>query len=80
MNSFHETDLAKCVIKYLCIINAILVLAFVGTNAYWIWENNQWEYEVIEYEAESDGDGHAIINGEGDVNIGTSEENSETEN
>lgn len=59
-----------------------LILALTGSWGYFTWYNAQWEYEVFEYEVDSgEGGGHAIINGEGEVNInGNSEKNDTKKN
>ena len=56
--------------KRLFILCIILFLALVGTNAYWIWNENQYQDIVTEtYTAETDSGGTAIANGDGRVSI-----------
>ena len=38
-----ENNLAVQIIKKLYTIIIILIIALVGTNAYWIWYNSQFE-------------------------------------
>lgn len=53
-------------VKRLFILCIILFIALVGTNAYWIWNEHQYEDIVttVTQETSSDGGGDAIINGE----------------
>lgn len=57
-------------VKRLFILCIILFIALVGTNAYWIWNENQYQDVVTEtYTAETDAGGTAIANGDGSVTI-----------
>ena len=56
--------------KRLFIIVIVLIIALVSTNAYWIWDSSQWEYELTdEYTVDTQNNGgNAIINtGNGEV-------------
>ncbi len=63
----------KEVNRRLIVVIIILVIALVGTNAFWIYDYTQWEYVdgTEEYIVETDGDqSPAIINtGGGDVDV-----------
>ena len=52
----HESDVARLVmtIKCLFILCVLLIIVAVGTNAYWIWYENQWQDEVITQEIQQD--------------------------
>ena len=52
----HESEVARLerVIKRLFIICVLLIIVAVGTNAYWIWYENQWQDEVITQEIQQD--------------------------
>lgn len=57
-------------VKRLFILCIILFIALVGTNAYWIWNENQYQDVVTEtYTAETDAGGTAIANGDGSVTV-----------
>ena len=75
----HESEMARAerTIKRLWITTLILIFMLVGTNAAWIWYENQFEDVVTTtYEADAMDGGNAVINGEGSVNInGESEGN-----
>lgn len=56
----HESEVARLerIIKRMFIICILLIVFLVGTNAYWIWYESQWEDEVITQEIQQDsGDG-----------------------
>ena len=56
----HEWEVARMerTIKRLFVICILLIVVAVGTNAYWIWYEAQWEDEVITQEIQQDsGDG-----------------------
>lgn len=56
--------------KKLFILCLVIFIAFVASNAYWIWERHQYEQVVTEtYSAETDDGGTAIVNGDGSVNL-----------
>ena len=75
----HESEMARAArtIKRLWITTLILIFMLVGTNAAWMWYENQFEDVVTTtYEADAMDGGNAVINGEGSVNInGESEGN-----
>lgn len=52
----HEGDVARLerTIKRLFILCVLLIIVAVGTNAYWIWYENQWQDEVITQEIQQD--------------------------
>ena len=52
----HESEVARLerIIKRLFIICILLIVVAVGTNAYWIWFESQWEDEVITQEIQQD--------------------------
>ena len=57
-------------VKRLFILCIILFIALVGTNAYWIYYENQFQDVVTEtYTAETDQGGTAIANGDGTVTV-----------
>ncbi len=73
----HDADMARQQEdkKRLWIVIIILIVALLSTNAGWIYYESQFE-EVTEstttetYEATADGDGVAVVNGDGEVRIG----------
>lgn len=52
------------IIKWLCIIIAILIIALIGSNAGWLYWESQWQYvkSTTEVSQELDSEGDAIIN------------------
>jgi len=75
----HEGMMARMerIIRRLWILCIIIFLALVGTNAYWIWCESQFEDEVITQEMMQDidtGEGDATVNGTvTGIDYGTSE-------
>ena len=75
----HESHVARLerTIKRLWILCIIIFIALIGTNAYWIWYESQFEEEVITQEMTQDvdtGDGDATVNGAvTGIDYGTSE-------
>ena len=72
----HQDDMNKLdmshkrVEKWLFALCIIMFIALVGTNAYWIWNESQYEDVVTEtYTAETDAGGTAIANGDGSVTV-----------
>ena len=70
----HQDDMNKLdqshkrVEKWLVAICIVIFIAFVGTNAWWMYYENQFEDVVTEtYTAETDQGGTAIANGDGSV-------------
>lgn len=60
-------------IRRLWILAIILIILFVGSNAFWIYFESQFEDSVkIEQEAEWDDESNVIFNGTGNVNYGKS--------
>lgn len=54
------------------IVTVILIIALILSNAFWVWYNMQWEYEVTdEYNVDTQHQGgNAIINtGNGEVDF-----------
>ena len=73
----HEKDQSRLmgIIKWLIAVILVLIVVSVGSNAFWIWRNSQ--YEAVEetteetiIDAQQDGEGTNIVGG-GDVNYGT---------
>ena len=77
----HEMEMARAerTIKRLWITTLILIFLLVGSNAAWMWYENQFQDVVTTtYEADALDGGNAVINGEGSVNInGESESNND---
>ena len=71
----HEKDQNRLmgIIKWLIAVIVILIVLFVGSNAFWIWRDSQYEDVVTTEEtiidAQQDGEGTNIVGG-GDVNYG----------
>ena len=71
----HEKDQNRLmsIIKSLIAVIVILIVLFVGSNAFWIWRDSQYEDVVATEEtiidAQQDGEGTNIVGG-GDVNYG----------
>ncbi len=67
----------KDVNRRLTVIIIVLIIALVGTNAYWMYDYTQWEYVeeyneeyTQEYQVETNGNqSPAIINTGGDVDV-----------
>lgn len=76
----HEGEMARQerTIKRLWILCLIMVFLLVGTNAGWLWYENQFIDEVVTQDVDT-GDGTAIVSGIGDIAYGTSKaDNQET--
>lgn len=62
----HESEVARLerTIKRLFIICVLLIIVAVGTNAYWIWYEAQFEdiSATVTQDVDSGGDGDAVIN------------------
>lgn len=56
-------------VKRLFILCIIIFIALVGTNAWWIWRDSQYEDVVTTIDATQDGAGINIVGG-GDVDYG----------
>lgn len=56
--------------RRLLILLLVIFIAFVGTNAYWIWFENQFEDTVVTQDVDT-GEGTAVLSGTGDVFYGT---------
>ena len=69
----HEGDMARMerANKRLWIVVLVLIIAFVSSNVYWIWRENQYEDIVVEQDVDTR-QGDATITGVG-VIYGTSE-------
>ena len=69
----HQYDMARLerIIKRLWITIIILLILFAGTNALWIYEWNQYEYQGVIVDSEDTGNANyigasgVINNGEG---------------
>ena len=57
-------------IKRLWVLNILLIILLVGSNALWLWHDSQYDYFETSIEAEQDGEGVNIIGG-GDINYGS---------
>ncbi len=70
----YESSMARMerVNKKLWIALLVLIVALVGSNAGWLWWENQWQYVQSDttIEATQDGGGTNIVSG-GDLNYGT---------
>ena len=60
--------------KRLWVVILVLIVALLGTNAGWIYYENQFQDVVTTIEAEQDGNGNNIVGG-GDVNYGAESQN-----
>ena len=72
----HEGEMARAerTNKRLWILCIILIVLLVGSNALWIYYENQFEDVVtITQESSTDGGGNAIVNNEGSVIYGEGE-------
>lgn len=81
MNRLDQSH--KRVERWLTIICLVIFFAFVGTNAWWMWYESQYEDVVttVTQETSSEGGGDAILNGDGAgaVYYGESKTNSNNE-
>ncbi len=81
MNRLEQNH--KRIEKWLIAFCIILFVAFVGTNAWWMWYENQFEdiTTTVTQETSSEGGGDAILNGDnaGAVFYGEGETNSNNE-
>lgn len=66
-----EMDRLERLNKRWFIIALIIFLAFIGTNAGWIWYESQFEDQVVteSYTSTADGNSTAVANGDGSVTI-----------
>lgn len=71
----HEGDMVRMERsnKRLFIVILVLIVALVGSNAAWIYYENQFTDEVSVEQDVDTGEGDAFVNGIGDLNYGTSE-------
>lgn len=68
-DDMNKMDMShKRIEKWILAFAIVIFIAFVGTNAYWIWYENQFE-DVTVTENSQDGSGMNIMSG-GDVNYG----------
>ena len=67
----HESDMARLerTIKRLWILLLVMLTLFVCSNAAWVWYESQFEDMTIEQEVDT-GDGDAFVVGNGDLNYG----------
>lgn len=65
----HESHVARLerTIKRLWILCIIIFLALVGTNAYWIWYEQQFVDEVVTVEQENESGYNNYIGNDGDI-------------
>lgn len=61
-------------ISRLCGIIALLIILLVGSNAYWIYNENQYTDIATTIETQQDGSGTNIVGG-GDVRYGAESKN-----
>lgn len=68
----RESAFAERTVKRLWILLILMAVLLVGTNAYWIYNESQYEDVVTTTTVESDASdgGNAIANVGGDVNYG----------
>lgn len=81
----HESHVARLerTIKRLWILCIIIFIALIGTNAGWIYYEQQFTDEIVTETIEQDvdtGDGNANVNGHIGDNYGTSETESNKDN
>ena len=72
----HQYDMARLerIIKRLWIIIIILLILFAGTNALWIYEWNQYDYEDIVVDSNDGGNANYLQAGaNGVINNGQSD-------
>lgn len=68
MNRLDQSH--KRIEKWLIVVCIVIFIAFVGTNAWWMYYENSMEDIVTEtYTAETDDGGTAIANGDGSIEI-----------
>lgn len=62
----HESEMARAerTIKRLWITTLILIFMLVGTNAAWLWWNNQWETVYQEVTQEADNGTNNFVGGD----------------
>lgn len=79
----HEKDQNRLmgIIKWLIAVIVILIVLFVGSNAFWIWRDSQYEDVVTTEEivVDADDNGNANYIGQ-DGNIYNGEDNSKENN
>ena len=64
---YFESTFARFerIIKWLCIIILILIIALIGTNAGWIYWESQWQYvesTTVTQDLDASDGGNAVIN------------------
>ena len=66
----HEKDMARMERgnKRVWVLVVLLVVALVGTNAYWIWSESQYEDASTSYEVEQDAENGTNNFAGGDMN------------
>ena len=67
----HEAEMVRAEVREERnkLIILILIICLFLSNMAWLYVFQSYDYETIIYTTESDKDGHAIINGSGEVNI-----------
>lgn len=76
----HQYDMARLerIIKRLWIIIIVLLILFAGTNALWIYEWNQYDYEDIVVDSNDGGNANYLQAGaNGVINNGESDSQEE---
>ena len=77
----HESEVARLerVIKRLWILCIVIFVALIGTNAGWIYYENQFEDTVVTQDIDT-GTGSAVVSGTGDIKYGTGQTDGESPN
>lgn len=77
----HESDMARQerTIKRLWILLLVMLVLLVGTNVAWIYYESQFEEVTVEQEVDT-GDGDAFVVGNGDLNYGQGQAESDETN
>lgn len=65
----HESDMARQerTIKRLWILLLVLIVLFVGSNAWWIWRESQFADEYYEITQENEDGYNNFIGNDGDI-------------
>lgn len=66
--------------KRLIVVIIILIVALVGSNIYWVYKWNEYDYVSDDYSIDAEQDGNLNIVSAGDVDYGTESESTQTEN
>ena len=66
--------------KRLIAVIILLILALVLSNAFWVYEWNQYDYVADDYSIDAEQDGDYNVIGAGDIEYGTPKSNDSQEN